>query len=1042
MASQGLSLWLTGKSEALDANDPRVFQNQVEDTGKPNSSESPLELPIDRIGVKETITLISPEKCLVVEEIDSEEDDAEFDDRAHWTRRGSRKKARAMRRAAGAEEKSQPSIALFCVKNATSTKEVLGAELKKAALNDVVKPAKVVQLDKTNHTKCEKMEKPKNDGLEWDSADTPTKNGTATFMSSGRPKRESVLRAEILQQQQKLLDAVAAKNNAVSFLTPPPSTKKSSTQKATTSGRKRKLELNKKKASPTLKNGSTVSPPSTSNASQSFFLSELEKKQLQEIETVSIFREQLRQTREKDLAFFAGKPANPFFQARSCCIRSGGEESDDENVRDSDVSKIVQHIGARWSKPLPLFPDVQHVLYSCMDEKDLDTATQNWISLIRRVTSPDKSSKTVVIHQANSGVDSKLSIESMAHLRAAMNGQVCTESSFSEQFWFREFLNSSTFPGVEIIDITSPCLSNSEMAATELAARETLLVDELVEAHGIQEIQIRELLSGLEQARIKRTSRKQNLSLVDRYLPVNANGLVGNRETLHTLSSWLSAWKIGGGDRKRLDCFASELFTFEDGDSDSEDEVGDLCRLFILQGESGSGKSAAVYACAEELGYEIIEINAAQNRSGKNIVELCGEATQSTRVLHIGGKYDKSKKTHKKKRRIQSEGRKSLDKPTAASLSLVLFEDVDLVFDDDKGFLCAICSIAKHSKCPIVVTCAQLPDAFPTKPGRLCRELCKPTMDEFSIWMRLVTFIEGMQVAPSLIDALAKFFGRDVRRSLHFLEASLPVSNTSLKTHWRWQHVTDDESDDDKYCHVVVPAWTVWSTGDLSFDALTSNLLSELSAAYGKPLEDKGYEERRADLEAMSELAEIMDSTSVADTWMSPAASWNRGEIEKSYFQFERERLAALELRRLSLYVLGTSVSTLSSSLTHRQEPSASACIQRTLDNTLKATQRHHHQAALAQLKPKFELPLAFKGCGKSEPRFTLDYMPMVGRLLSSTGLQEGRRRASRRNHYLSDVLNDMALIDELPAFNTYLLLDGDSFVAVSSAHNQRQKEV
>lgn len=63
--------------------------------------------------------------------------------------------------------------------------------------------------------------------------------------------------------------------------------------------------------------------------------------------------------------------------------------------------------------------------------------------------------------------------------------------------------------------------------------------------------------------------------------------------------------------------------------------------------------------------------------------------------------------------------------------------------------------------------------------------------------------------------------------------------------------------------------------------------------------------------------------------------------------------------------------------------------------------------------------------------------MPMVGRLLSSTGLQEGRRRASRRNHYLGDVLGDMSLIDELPAFNTYLQADEDQIIDASPASTQ-----
>ncbi|KAG3149883.1 hypothetical protein PI126_g11804 [Phytophthora idaei] len=1040
MASQGLSSWLSGpKFEASDATD--ASDSQPQDMSKPtaSSSDSPLDISLFQLRAKETITRISPEKRSLVEEIDSEADDAEFDEKAHWARRGSRKKARASRRAARASDKSQPSIALFCVKEAAPAVEKQETEAEEAAVASAI-AASQSETKKESKSRSRKKKR-ESSSLELDSV-VEKDEEVAAVMSSGRPKRQAVVRAEILQQQQKLLDAVAARNNATSFLTPPPSTKKAAAEgNATTSGRKRKLEMNKKKTSPPSKSGSTESSPGANKAAQSFFLSEQEKKQMQEIEAVSLFREQLRQTREKDLAFFAGKTANPFFQARPQTKRSSSAENDDGVVEinedgEGEAKQRRGTGGGRWSKPLALFPEVQHVLTLCLDEEAVDTADSNDLTPPRKADS----STAVVVIEDDSAADSRLSSEVMAQLKAAMNGQVCTESSFSEQFWFREYLDASSLPApvTETIDVTSPRLENAEVAAAELAERETLLVDELVETNGMREKRVRELLEGLEQARAKRLDRKQNLSLVDRYLPVNASGLVGNHESLHTLSSWLSAWKLGGGDSERLDCFASELFTFEDGDSDSEDEVGDLCRLFILEGESGSGKSAAVYACAEELGYEIIEINAAQNRSGKSVVELCGEATQSTRVLHIGSKDDKSKKKHKKKPRRQFEGRKSLEKPTAASLSLVLFEDVDLVFDDDKGFLSAVCSIAKHSKCPIVVTCAQLPDAFPVKPGRLCRELRKPSMDEFTTWMRLVAFIEGLQLAPPLINALGEFFERDVRRSLHFLEANLPVSDAKTETLWRWQHNNGDEGEEDKASLVDIPAWTVWSTGSSSLDALTSNLLVELAAgeAEGKNPEDKTSEEKQADIDAMSELAQIMDSASVADTWMTPAGL-DSDEIEDSFFLCERERLAALELRRSSLYMLGSPTSSLGASLMRSQGPSASECVQRTLDSALETTRRCLHQTALAQLKSKFELPLAYKGCGNSEPQFTLDYMPMVGRLLSGTGLQEGRRRTSRRNHYLGDVLGDMTVIDELPAFNTYLQLDEDQIVAASPASTQ-----
>lgn len=55
-----------------------------------------------------------------------------------------------------------------------------------------------------------------------------------------------------------------------------------------------------------------------------------------------------------------------------------------------------------------------------------------------------------------------------------------------------------------------------------------------------------------------------------------------------------------------------------------------------------------------------------------------------------------------------------------------------------------------------------------------------------------------------------------------------------------------------------------------------------------------------------------------------------------------------------------------------------------------------------------------------------LDYLPAVARLLSAgPALGEGRRRASRRNHYLRDVLTDMTVADDLPRFTAYSRLAG-----------------
>jgi SpoVK/Ycf46/Vps4 family AAA+-type ATPase len=143
----------------------------------------------------------------------------------------------------------------------------------------------------------------------------------------------------------------------------------------------------------------------------------------------------------------------------------------------------------------------------------------------------------------------------------------------------------------------------------------------------------------------------------------------------------LEAWKEGA-NQKNQEYDSDYDNEFEEEDDDNEDD-GDffesrLAKLFLLFGESGTGKSASVYACAKELGFKVIEINASQSRSGKQVMEIIGEATQSTRVnLHKKPAHESKQKQKKRKRKRLRLDMKNSNHPTSVShLSIVFFEDV------------------------------------------------------------------------------------------------------------------------------------------------------------------------------------------------------------------------------------------------------------------------------------------------------------------------------------------------------------------------------
>ena len=90
----------------------------------------------------------------------------------------------------------------------------------------------------------------------------------------------------------------------------------------------------------------------------------------------------------------------------------------------------------------------------------------------------------------------------------------------------------------------------------------------------------------------------------------------------------------------------------------------------LIAGPPGCGKTACIYALAEELGFNVLEVNASSKRNGKSILSQLHEATQSHTLNNSSGNSN----VHKFFRPTAVPTPKQNEQRTA--LSLVLFEDV------------------------------------------------------------------------------------------------------------------------------------------------------------------------------------------------------------------------------------------------------------------------------------------------------------------------------------------------------------------------------
>ncbi|NXI05629.1 ATAD5 protein, partial [Pachycephala philippinensis] len=281
---------------------------------------------------------------------------------------------------------------------------------------------------------------------------------------------------------------------------------------------------------------------------------------------------------------------------------------------------------------------------------------------------------------------------------------------------------------------------------------------------------------------------KEDMLWTEKYQPQDSSELVGNKKEIERLHSWLKEWKKRADleekrkqkrekeDKEQEDSLSS--LDFKDSKSDIEEEIT-LCNTVLITGPPGVGKTAAVYACAQELGFKIFEVNASCQRSGRQILSQLKEATQSHQVdkkgvnahkpcffnscstakspkkmyspkkvisprkpplspkgakfqrslppktlanyFKISAKHKSNDEEATSEEKNRGNTQKSLEVKKDAQIkpinkeeggehnrksatSLILFEEVDIIFDEDAGFLSAIKTFMATAKRPVILT--------------------------------------------------------------------------------------------------------------------------------------------------------------------------------------------------------------------------------------------------------------------------------------------------------------------------------------------------
>ncbi|XP_054865778.1 ATPase family AAA domain-containing protein 5b isoform X2 [Amphiprion ocellaris] len=336
----------------------------------------------------------------------------------------------------------------------------------------------------------------------------------------------------------------------------------------------------------------------------------------------------------------------------------------------------------------------------------------------------------------------------------------------------------------------------------------------------------------------------------DKYSPQDSSEVIGNSASVKRLHSWLKKWKLRADrdERRKVEERRREENSNDSWDcGDFQGEAGSeepLCNTMLITGPSGVGKTASVYACAQELGFKVFEVNCSSQRSGRHVLSQLQEATQSHLVEMSGtdplkpayfNNYSTSSSTNKpetlpgkpalhknltstrkkkaaqnlasyrckvkakpatvtlvhyfkmktKANRLHLGGLSPSEKPDSKKVgdsssgcdqtapqnkktatSLILFEEVDVIFDDDVGFLAAIKAFMTTTKRPVILTTND-----PTFKERFDCSLEEiifkpPSAVNVCTYLQLVCLVEKVRLDLDDVSSLLRLSCGDVRRCL------------------------------------------------------------------------------------------------------------------------------------------------------------------------------------------------------------------------------------------------------------------------------------
>ncbi|KAH8365486.1 hypothetical protein KR093_001268 [Drosophila rubida] len=202
-----------------------------------------------------------------------------------------------------------------------------------------------------------------------------------------------------------------------------------------------------------------------------------------------------------------------------------------------------------------------------------------------------------------------------------------------------------------------------------------------------------------EPAKPPATAPNGELLFTEKYKPLLFEQVLVNLTPVQELRDFLANWNGNGGGGQRN----SQDDSLDFGNDSSS--LGINSNTMVLLGPCSSGKTNAVFALANDMNFNVLEVNAGMRRTGKKLMQELQEATQSHQIRKEAKAG--AAPTQQLLQKLQLNGMKAKRQQGIEEdvrKSLILIEDADILFENtDAGFTDAIYTLAASSKRPVII---------------------------------------------------------------------------------------------------------------------------------------------------------------------------------------------------------------------------------------------------------------------------------------------------------------------------------------------------